>query len=90
MTMILKFFKPEVGMIDGLEKIHFERGKTYVVPPDLGHSFILRGSAVEIVAEIDLRGRTTLVGTRIEIKDQLPVFPPTNNKNNFFKKIFRF
>jgi|DEB19_MinimDraft_3_1074340.scaffolds.fasta_scaffold00956_12 hypothetical protein len=91
MTMILKFFKDEKGMIDGLEAIFFQKGKVYAVPEDLAESFIRRGSAVEIMVELMVARRGLLVGTQVSIvaeEDVKPPPPAPSDKRTFFQIIF--
>jgi len=89
MTMILKFFKDERGMIDGLESIFFQKGKVYAVPEDLAASFIQRGSAVEIMVELIVQRRSLLVGTTISLEERTKNEPKVEQvKETFLQKIF--
>lgn len=87
--MILKFLRADKGTLDGLEQIHFEKGKTYVVPDDMASAFVMRGSAAEVIGTIEIGRRSMLVGTLIQIeKVRVAEQQAKPEKKGFLQKLF--
>jgi hypothetical protein len=89
MTMILRCIKDDKVAYNGREYVNFMAGRTYILPQEHAEQLLRKGSAVEIVAEIQA-APMLFVGTQIKIEQIVKKVVVAQYKNKgFFSRLFK-